>query len=174
MFKDDNEVGYMLEDPVSFDCMKNVSYTFVKKHEKNIVNSLENQLQEIGVLVKSLDLAHRVITKIRKHQLSGACLTAITRMKYCAWCGGFDVFRPCKSLCLNTLKGCFADLPELHSDFNAFTSSLRLLSQGLITELEQSVFIESHFIQFVSIIDELRNREEILRDDVSLEWFILK
>ena len=150
------------------DCMANISMPLIEKYHNDIVNSIETQLYEMGVLIQSLKLAHYIFITIKSYSLSHSCISAITRMKYCAMCGGYDRFSPCLYMCLNTLQGCFADLAELHSGFIALVTNLRVLSQNLVAELRPEAFIDSHLSHFVSIVERLKEKEDYLIEVVSV------
>lgn len=167
LFQDDSDFGVMLKDRVSLECMKNVSATMVQNFFNEMHQSLGRQLHDLGLFVQSTKLASHVLTAIRHHHLSESCTTAITRMQYCSLCGAYGRFSPCLYMCINTLRGCFADLAELHVHFHRFTMNLRSLSRSLIMELKPDTFTNDHLTHFVSIVDHLQNKEGDLREQVS-------
>lgn len=169
LFKDDSNFGIMLGDPVSMECMRNASTTLVQKYITELRGSLERQLHDLGLFVRSTKLASHVLNVIRHHHFSESCTTAITRMQYCALCGSYGRFSPCLYMCINTLRGCFADLVELHVPFHRFTLLLRSLSKSLVAELTPDTFISAHLSQFVTIVEHLQEKEGTLREQVS--WY---
>ena len=168
MFGNDRDLSQLFENPTSLECMKNNSFLLIEKYHKEILSSLERELHTMGVLVRSLKMAHQFQNRIQFHTFSRSCITAITRMRYCAVCGGSGKFSPCLYTCLNTLQGCFVDLVEMHGDFVQFTSALRTLSRSLIAEFTQEKFIDGYLGHFVSIVDELRGKEDLLKEIVGL------
>lgn len=167
LFKDDTDFGTMIEDPVSMECMKNVSSTLVQSYHMELRGSLEKQLHDLGLFVRATKLASHVLNVIRRYHLSESCTTAITRMQYCALCGSYGRFSPCLYMCINTLRGCFADLAELHAPFHRFTSLLRTLTKSLISDLKPDAFINAHLGLFASMVNHLQDKEGMLREQVS-------
>ena len=167
LFKDDSDFGIMLKDSVSLQCMKNVSATMTQNIFKELHESLQRQLHDFGLFVQSTKLARNVLNVIRHHHLSESCITAITRMQYCSLCGAYGRFSPCRFMCINTLRGCFADLAELHEHFHRLTSFLRSLSTSLIAELKPETFINANLRHLVLIVDHLQEKEGALREQVS-------
>ena len=167
LFKKDGDLGVMLEDPVSLQCMTNASFTLVQDFFNELYTSLERQLHDLGLFVQATQLASHTLDQIRHHPFSESCTIAITRMQYCALCGSYKRFRPCRHMCVNTLRGCFADLAELHLHFQHFTTLLRSLSKSLIAELKPDVFTNTHLSHFVSMVDYLRDNNGVVREQVS-------
>lgn len=159
----------MLDDPALMTCMVNASLPFIENYRRALMSSLERQLRNLATLSFSLKLARDVIKTIRHYSLSQSCVKAITHMKYCQMCSGYGGFRPCLFMCINTLRGCFADLAEIQSDFSGMISALRILSEGLVEQMTPNIFSDSYFYQFVLIIRNLKESEESLREVVSDE-----
>lgn len=167
IFMSDSEFGYMLEDPVSLDCMRNASFPLVEKFHKELKTSLERKLYDMSVLVSSFKLASHILEKIQAYYLHPSCVVALTRMNYCPLCAGYSRFSPCIYLCINTLRGCFADVAELHPTYTEFITSLRVLAHELLEEFTPTAFITDHLNYFVEMINELLEKEDVLREAVS-------
>ncbi|KAJ3593351.1 hypothetical protein NHX12_005686, partial [Muraenolepis orangiensis] len=48
------------------------------------------------------------------------CLRALTRMLFCPYCGGLPGLRPCRSYCLNVMRGCLANQADLDTEWTLF------------------------------------------------------
>lgn len=166
LFQDDEEYHHVLWDPESMKCAKNISISLVGEHQARILSVMQKHLLDLSLLSQSFRLAHNVISTIRRHSFSRSCIVSLTRMRYCPLCAGYGV-KPCLFKCINTLRGCFADLAEVHSDFLGLISSLRVLSQDLIKEMRPNTFEDSYFNHFVSMVQDLWAQREFLKETVS-------
>lgn len=163
----DEEYSHILEDPESMRCARNISSSLIVKKQRRLLADLQKHLLDLKLLSQSLKLAHETIETMRHHSLSQSCITALTRMRYCPLCGGYTKFKPCLFMCINTLRGCFADLAEIQSDFIGLISASRVLSEDIIKEMGPETFEKSYFNHFALMMQELREREEYLQETVS-------
>lgn len=171
MFEGDEAYQNISAYPAAVKCMTNISTQLIQNHHKRITSALERQLQDLTLFSHSMKLTHEVLNAIRHHKLSRSCVTAITRMTYCGTCGGYGNFKPCLFMCINTLRGCFADLAEIQPDFVGLTAALRSLSKDLVKQLAPLSFVSSYLNQFVMMIEELRDQEDVLREAVSYSMY---
>lgn len=167
IFEGDMLYNNITEDPLSKNCILNVSASLVRDHQKRISSSLERLLQDLSIFTQSLRLSDKVLSTIRRYTFSDPCISALTRMSYCSRCGGYSDFKPCLFYCINTLTGCFADLAEIKANFSGLLSGLRTLSRDLMRELEPGNFQNSYLTPFVSMAEELQGRRGELREAVS-------
>ncbi|KAI6226596.1 Glypican domain containing protein [Aphelenchoides besseyi] len=86
---------------------------------KSVVNTLE----KTSILL--INVADRL-------QLSSECTGALVRLRECHVCSGVSVeTRPCLGFCLNVLRGCFAEVAELESQWEELIDALQLLAPRL-------------------------------------------
>ncbi len=169
-----NRDGDSEVDPDSIDseqlaCFKNISSPYVADYTAEIVSNIQRFLLDYEVYVRSVQLANEVITSVvKRHQFSSSCLTALTRMKHCAFCGGYIKFPPCLNLCLNTIRGCFADVSDIFDDFSSFSTSFNDLSRDIDSSLNPDAIVTNLLKRFVTMITEFR-RQSSLEYLVSLE-----
>ena len=168
IFANNDEFSGMLEDPISNDCMKNTTMELVKDYYLDILSSMQKQLHDLGQFVRALKMAGHALNVIRSHALSESCITGIIRMQYCSMCGGYGRFSPCLNLCVNTLRGCFADLAEIHGPFKHFTTLLRTLSKGLIEDFKPDNFVDKYLKHFVGVVNYLKQNQDALEERVSV------
>ena len=167
IFDTDEDYSYIMADPESVVCMVNVSAEIVQEQRSKIQSSLERQLEEMSLFSQSLDVVRGVMDVMRHYSLSPSCGTSLMRMRYCSLCGGYGAFRPCLFMCINTLRGCFADLAEIHSNFVGLTAAMQELANDLEDEFAPNIFEQSYMNQFVLMMQELRANEDELRESVS-------
>lgn len=167
MLQDDEDYSDMLEDPVSMACARNISGSLIQVHQRRIMNVMQKHLLDLSLLSRFFQQAYETTNVMRQYTFSRSCVTAITRMRYCPLCGGYGDFKPCLFKCINTLRGCFADLAEVQSDFMGLISAARVLSEDVIKEMGPETFEKSYFNQFVLMMEELREKEDYLKETVS-------
>ena len=160
-------------DPDSIDaeqvaCFQNISSPYVADYTAEIVSNIQKFLLDYDVYIRSIQLASEVISVVKRHQFSSSCVTALTRMKHCAFCGGYIKFPPCLNLCLNTIRGCFADVSEIFDDFSNFSTSFKDLSRDIDSSLNPDAIVTNLLKRFVTMIPEFR-RQSSLEYLVSLE-----
>ena len=146
-------------DPELQMCFNNVSNAFVSSYLKDVQDPLEIQLTDLKLFVASVNMAEHITKVVKTHSFSPSCISALMRLKYCAYCGGYGQFRPCLFFCINTFRGCLADLAELHEDYSDFMTALRVFSNGLIPQLEPQAFISESLRHFVTLARALRSTD---------------
>ena len=66
-----------------------------------------------------------VIEGVLDLPLTSQCQDALAKMSYCSQCAGYSSdISPCKSLCVNTMRGCLVDLINLVPPFREATVAL--------------------------------------------------
>ena len=169
IFEGDHIYGNLTSDPTALKCLVNVSESLVQPQQRRLTSSFLRLLQDLSLFSESLTRTRQVLQVLRHYTLSDTCVAAITRMTYCPMCAGYGNFKPCQRFCINTLRGCFADLAEVQLHFGRLMAALRVLSKDLIRELAPENFAASYLSPFVSMAEELREREGVLREAVSRE-----
>ena len=163
----DEDYSHILTDPESMKCARNISSSLIENKQRRLMNDLQKHLTDLSLFSQSLRMAHETLQAMRHHSFSQSCVIALTRMRYCPICGGYTKFKPCLFTCINTLRGCFADLAEMQSDFVGLISATRVLSDDIIKEMSPETFERSYFNHFVLMMQELLGREEYLKETVS-------
>lgn len=158
---DDSEIALESVNEEQMTCFKNISSPYVADFTNEIVSIIQRFLLDYEVYVRSIQLANEVITTVKFHRFSPSCMIALTKLKHCAYCGGFAKFKPCLNLCLNTLRGCMADVSELHDDFENFTVSFQTLSREMDSSFEANSLATNQLQRFVSMIPEFRRQSTV-------------
>jgi len=138
------------------DCFANITSSYITEFTERIIDPLQRLLQDYKVYVEAMQLAKEVVSIISNHKFSPACTAALTRMKHCAYCGGYRKFPPCLNLCLNTISGCFADVTELELFFERFLASLQRLSKTIDSDLEPDALLNNQLKGFTDISIEMK------------------
>ena len=149
--------GNLMQDsnPVWKSCLVNVSRSFIQPYKQAMMPHVERQLADIALFVDALNTFRHMMKVVRDHSFSPTCIATATRLKYCAYCGGYKVFKPCVFLCMNTFRGCAADIAELHPTYTTFVTALRMFSRQLSSELEPKSLIRNCFGQLVTLARDL-------------------
>ena len=169
MFDMNEDYNYIMNDPDSSRCLLNASMSFIQEQSSAIQSSLENHLEDMSLMSQSLEVARQVLDVMRHYTFTSSCERGLVHMRYCSICGGYGNFRPCLSMCTNTLKGCFADLAEMHSGFTRLIAAMQEVSDDLLNQLSPEHFTDSYMNQFVVMIEELMKKEDDLTEAVSLK-----
>ena len=157
----DSEYNHENINPKYLACLKNISQPYVSDYTNEISATIGKLLADFKVYVTSLKLAQKVVSIVKNYRFTPACLTALTRMKHCSFCGGYKNFKPCLNLCMNTLRGCFADVAELDESFKNFTVVLKALSKELDSELQPDVFVANQMRRFVTMVEEVKRQNSL-------------
>ena len=146
-------------NPERMSCFRNASNSFTFLHLQEILTPLERQLYDLKLFVDSLKMAEEIMHTVRGHTFSPSCVNALPRLKYCAYCGGFTRFKPCLFFCLNTLRGCLADVAEIHQDFSQFLTALKTVSRDFSVEWQPEALISNSLHYFVTLSATLKTTD---------------
>lgn len=167
LFDDEEDLfGNIGSEEERRNCLLNATQSFMQADTNIITNVLGRLLYDYREFVKSIYLAEKVITQVKWHTFSPSCLVALTRMKYCAICGGYTNHPPCLNLCLNTFRGCVADVAEMHADFSQLISLLRGHTMDMLPSFQLDAIMDI-LRNFVSLIRNIVNNKHDLRVAVS-------
>ncbi len=153
---EDNDVALESISEEQMTCLKNLSSSYIADFTIEAASNIQRFLFDYKVYVRSLQLANKVITTAKLHRFSPPCMIALTKLKHCAFCGGFSKFPPCLNLCLNTLQGCMADVFELHNDFGNFVGSFKKLSQEIDSSFEADSLVTNQLQRFITMIPDFQ------------------
>ncbi|KAL6485371.1 hypothetical protein MHYP_G00074160 [Metynnis hypsauchen] len=81
--------------------------------------------------VQGLMVGREVANRVSKVSMSVACVKAVTKMLYCPSCGGLTAVKPCRSYCLNVLKGCLANQADLDPEWTHYIDAMLLVTERL-------------------------------------------
>ena len=168
-FIDDDDVsifGNITSPEERKTCLLNATRNFFETDVNILTNALGRLLYDYREVVESVYLAERVIEQVRLHMFQPSCISALSRMKYCAICGGYTEHPPCLNLCLNTFRGCFSDVAEVHSDYKILLKLLREQAVDVLQNLKVEAMRDS-LANFISLIRSLVTREHELKATVS-------
>ena len=161
-----SEIG---NDTQRQQCFGNISASFVHSYQQDVLSSLEKSLSDLKLFLNSLTIVEEVVSTVRTHTFTPSCVSALTKLKYCAMCSGYLKFSPCLFLCLNTLRGCVADIAELQHNFGTLLAELTTFADYLAPELQPETIISTSFRSFVDLASELAKTD--LKTLVS-EWVL--
>lgn len=168
-FIDDDDVsvfGNITSPEEQKMCLLNATKSFTESDANHLTNLLGRLLYDYREFVKSVYLAEKVIEIVKLHTFPPSCISALSRMKYCAWCGGYTGHPPCLNLCLNTFRGCFSDVAEVHSDYKTLLKLLREQAVDVLPKLKVEA-MRDNLANFVSLIRSMVTRERDLKATVS-------
>ncbi len=148
--------GKNYSTPEEMECFENVSISFVQPYVNKLKDLLEVQLSDLKLFMDSIKMAEEVAKAVQGHTFSPECVDSLMRLKYCAYCGGFVLFKPCLFFCINTLRGCMADVADIHEEFGGFVKALKTFAWELVPQLEPQGFIGSSLNVFVKLARDLK------------------
>ena len=149
----------MNSNPEKLRCFRNASNSFTFLHLQEILTPLERQLHELKTFIDSLKTAEEIMYAVRGHSFSDTCVQALMKLKYCAYCGGFTKFKPCLFFCLNTLRGCLADVAEIRREFSPFLTALNKVSKDFPSNWQPEVFIANSLRNFATLSRNLKTTD---------------
>ncbi|CAI5652762.1 glypican-2 [Oreochromis niloticus] len=82
-------------------------------------------------LSQGLATGRDIVNKATKLTADSECVRGLMRQWYCPLCRGMPSVRPCRSLCLNVMKGCLANQADLDTEWNNFIDALYQVSEKL-------------------------------------------
>ncbi|KAG7518387.1 glypican-2 [Solea senegalensis] len=82
-------------------------------------------------LSQGLATGRDIVNKATKLTADSECVRGLMRQWYCPLCRGLPSLRPCRSLCLNVMKGCLANQADLDNEWNNFIDALYQVSEKL-------------------------------------------
>lgn len=142
-------------------CLKNITGPYIAEYTEEISSIIQRHLVDYKLYVESINLGRKVVTTVKNHPWSSACFSALARMKHCAYCGGYRKFKPCLNFCLNTLRGCLADVAEIYDSFKGFVSAFHLLSKDIDSSLKHESLSANLFMRFATMITEVRGQSSL-------------
>ena len=167
MYDDDVSVFGNITSPEKKKmCLLNATRSFTESDANMLTNNLGRLLYDYREFVKSVYLAETIIEQVRLHTFQPSCISALSRMKYCAWCGGYTGHPPCLNLCLNTFRGCFSDVAEVHSDYKTLLKLLREQAVDVLPNLKVEA-MRDNLANFINLIRSMVTRERELKATVS-------
>ncbi|XP_072542817.1 glypican-6b isoform X2 [Salminus brasiliensis] len=81
--------------------------------------------------VQGLMVGREVANRVSKVSFSMACVKAITRMLYCPSCQGMTAAKPCRTYCLNVLKGCLVNQADVDPEWTNYIDAMLLVTERL-------------------------------------------
>ena len=142
-------------------CLKNITSPYIAEFTDEISSIIQKLLIDYELYVKSINLGRKVVTTVNNHRWSPACTMALARIKHCAYCGGYKAFPPCLNFCLNTMRGCLADVAEIYNDFKSFIVAFHLLSKDIDSRLKPESLMANQFRRFATMVTEVRGQSSL-------------
>ena len=128
-----------LQNPDQYYCIREYILDFAKKDIAIVTSPVLQHLARLKILVEILKESKNITQQILGTQkLTKSCKSKLMKMLYCSKCKGYDIVKPCRSLCLETVVSCLsfvepliARLDELYSAASVIVSQVRQ-SDGLV------------------------------------------
>lgn len=162
----ENFFGNMTSDKERRECLINATKSFTQTDTAAITNFLGRLLYDYKEFVDTLYLAETVIEQVKLHTFSSSCISALARMKFCAICGGYTEHPPCLNLCMNTFRGCMADVAEMHVELAKLIKLLREHTVDILPSFQVDVMMDG-LESIVSLIKNIVNNEHNFKAAVS-------
>ncbi|XP_039913096.1 glypican-5 isoform X3 [Hirundo rustica] len=127
------------------------------------IRQMGRSLLPSRIFLQALNLGIEVINATDHLHFSKACSRALLRMQYCPHCQGLTLSKPCMGYCLNTMRGCLADIAEVDLHWQGYVQSLEQLSGAL----SGAHGIEHVLLNFHSLVRDALVQARINRPDLS-------
>uniref|UniRef100_A0A670JIL4 Glypican-5-like n=1 Tax=Podarcis muralis TaxID=64176 RepID=A0A670JIL4_PODMU len=98
---------------------------------KEAVTKLEKSLWASRTFNQALGIGIEVLNATEHATLTKECSRALVKMQYCPHCQGLTLIRPCEGYCLNVMRGCFASISELDSQWREYIYTLEYLTNEM-------------------------------------------
>ena len=116
-------------------------------------------------------MVENIIEGILDLPLTDQCQSAVMKMTHCAHCAGYNgELLPCQGLCMNSMRGCLVDFPDLVEPIQEFTDAMVNLNNVLeqrYNPWDQITLLNSYFF---SIVTDTRDNIVDIKNNVS--WML--
>lgn len=153
------------------ECYHNVSTQIMENFYEELFNKLERQLYNLDLIYRSMQISGTVLDRIKQHQFSPACTKPLTQLQNCGHCSGYSKFKPCLFYCINLLRGCFADIADIHYEFQLLTKALSDIPDDILPTFQPTTFIQESLHILIDLVRVLSQRN--LKDEVSYDVSLL-
>lgn len=162
----ENLFGNVTSDEEQRECLMNATKSFTQPDINVITNFLGRLLYDYREFVTTVYLAEAVINQVKWHTFSSSCISALTRTRFCAICGGYTEHPPCLNLCMNAFRGCMADVAEMHAELAKLIRLLREHTVDILPSFQVDAMMDG-LESIVALIRNLVNNEHELKTAVS-------
>lgn len=162
----ENLFGNITSDEEQRECLMNATKPFMQADTNAITNFLGRMLYDYREFVNTIYLAETVINQVKWHTFSPSCISALTRMKFCAICGGYTEHPSCLNLCMNTFRGCMADVAEMHVKLAKLIKLLREHTVDILPSFKVDAMMDG-LESIGTLIRNIVNNENELKTAVS-------
>lgn len=132
-------------------CYQYQASSYLQMYNTNAFSALENILNDLRLFSHALTLVEQVLHTVAGHQYPEECLRALPELQYCAYCGGYSNPKPCLNFCLNTMRGCFANVAALKDDFTRLTTLLSSYADNVIAvQWQPTSLVDAHLSTFIT------------------------
>ena len=124
---------------------------FISLWSKKMGKSILGYLYYLRNMEQSLRAADAVLQQTRQHQFLATtpCTNAIMRKYHCGLCSGHVTTTSCDGNCINTLRGCFADIAEVRPLIKDFSDQLRKFAMLSMSDFHPMSFIEGALMDYI-------------------------
>ena len=106
-----------LPTSIQYQCFQWITIPmFSMDYNTNVFNGLKGILNDFRLFNHALLLAEQILHTVAGHKYPEECLRALPDLQHCAYCGGYSNPKPCLNFCLNTMRGCFANIATLKDE----------------------------------------------------------
>lgn len=148
------------------ECYYNVSTEIMENVYEELFIKLERQVYNLDLIQRAMQLSGTIIESLSHHQFSHECTKPLTQLQNCGHCSGYSKFKPCLFYCINLLRGCFADIADVHQEFRLLTKALSDIPDDILPTFRPTTFIQDSLRHLIYLVQDLWERD--LNDLVSV------
>lgn len=147
-------------------CYYNVSTQIMENIYEELFSKLERQVYNLDLIQRAMQMSGTIVESLSRHQFSSVCTKPLTQLQNCGHCSGYSKFKPCLFYCINLLRGCFADVADIHEEFRLLTKALSDIPDDILPTFRPTTFIQDSLRHLIDLVRDLWSRN--LKDEVSV------
>lgn len=89
-----------------------------------LIADLQRSFQVARMAMQALEAGIEVLNATENYAVSGDCVHAVMKMKYCPYCAQIVDAIPCQDYCRNVMRGCLTHLVEFDPTWNRYLETL--------------------------------------------------
>lgn len=148
------------------ECYYNVSIQIMENIFEELFIKLERQVYNLDLIQRAMQMSGTIVESISHHQFSHVCTKPLTQLQNCGHCSGYSKFKPCLFYCINLLRGCFADIADVHQEFRLLTKALSDIPDDILPTFRPTTFIQDSLGYLIDLVQDLKGKNLI--EDVSV------
>lgn len=139
------------------DCAKDYKKHFISVWYNDTLNSFVETFNVVRIISEVFQLSEKLLKDLKQHKFNRDCVNSLFRLKHCSFCVGNRIdITVCDGLCLNTFRGCMAEVYMLQPHFKALQEQLHNIMILADSELKSDTLTLKTMIGFKYMIKHMQ------------------